>query len=112
VTSRVDGLAEAVAEGVSGTTIEPTLALAAYVELGGRLEGLPQCIYDPARDALAEPAAVDPARLAAAVADLFSDTSRFERFSASASTHVLGQPDFAAHVRDVMTVIDERVRGK
>lgn len=110
VTSRVDGLAEAVAEGVSGMTIEPTLTLAAYVELGGRLEGLPRCIYDPTRDALAKPAAVNPERLAAAVAELFGDASRFESLSASASAHVLGQPDFAAHVRDVMAVIDERVR--
>jgi hypothetical protein len=55
---------------------------------------------------------VDPERLAAAVADMFGDPSRFETLSASASAHVLGQPDFAAHVRDVMAVIDERLRGQ
>lgn len=107
VAARVDGLAEAVAEGVSGRTVEPTLALAGYVELGGRLEGLPQRIYDPANDALAEPAAVDPERLAAAVADVFADVAGFESLSARASAHVLAQPDFAAHVRDVLAVIDE-----
>jgi glycosyltransferase involved in cell wall biosynthesis len=106
VTAHVDGLPEAVAVGVSGWTIEPTLALERYVELGGALEGLPQCVYDPAADALAEPRAVDPEHLAAAVAALFDDASGYEALSASASAHVLAQPDFAAHVRDVMAVVD------
>jgi glycosyltransferase involved in cell wall biosynthesis len=106
VTAHVDGLPEAVAVGVSGWTIEPTLSLERYVELGGRLEGLPQCVYDPAADALAKPRAVDPERLAAAVAALFDDASGYEALSASASAHVLAQPDFATHVRDVMVVVD------
>ncbi len=110
VTARVDGLVEAVAAGVTGRTIEPTLSLASCVELGGRLEGLPQCVYDPTADALAEPRAVDPARLAAEVAAVFSDARAFEALSATASAHVLAQPSFAAHVRDVMSVIDGFVR--
>ncbi len=52
VAARVDGLAEAVAGGVTGRLVAPTLPLTRYVELGGSLEGLPQCIYDPAADAL------------------------------------------------------------
>ena len=39
VAARVDGLAEAVADGVTGRTVAPTLALTRYVELGGALEG-------------------------------------------------------------------------
>jgi glycosyltransferase involved in cell wall biosynthesis len=106
VTAHVDGLPEAVAAGISGWTIEPTLSLERYVELGGGLEGLPRCVYDPAADALAEPRAVDPERLAAAVAALFDDASSYEALSARASAHVLAQPDFSAHVRDVMAVVD------
>lgn len=110
LTAHVDGLPEAVADGVTGRTIEPTLTLERYVELGGGLEGLPPCVYDPSADALAEPRAVDPDRLAAAVAALFDDARGFETLSASASAHVLAQPDFTAHVRDVMGVIDGFIR--
>ena len=110
VAARVDGLVEAVAAGVTGHTIEPTLSLARYVELGGGLEGLPQCIYDPAADALREPRAVDPERSGAEVAALFDDAQRFEARSAAASAHVLAQPNFAAHVRDVLAVIDGFIR--
>lgn len=110
VAAGVDGLAEAVADGVSGKLIAPTLSLARYVELGGALEGMPQCIYDPATDALAEPRAVDPERLAAEVAAFFADARGYEARSAAASAHVLAGPSFASHVRDVMATIDDFVR--
>jgi glycosyltransferase involved in cell wall biosynthesis len=110
LTAHVDGLPEAVAPGISGRTIEPTLSLARYVELGGALEGLPQCVYDPAADALAEPRAIDPERLAAAVVALFADAREFETLSERASAHVLAQPSFAVHVRDVMAVVDGFIR--
>jgi glycosyltransferase involved in cell wall biosynthesis len=110
VAASVDGLAEAVADGVTGRLLSPTLALTRYVELGGALEGLPRCIYDPATDALREPRAVDPELLAAQVAALFEDARAYEARSAAASAHVLAAPTFAAHVRDVMAVIDGFIR--
>jgi glycosyltransferase involved in cell wall biosynthesis len=110
IAARVDGLVEAVAAGVSGHTIEPTLTVAQYVELGGGLTGLPRCIYDPAADALREPRAVDPAHLAAAAAAMLDDAQRFEALSAAASAHVRAQPNFASHVRDVLAVIDPFIR--
>jgi glycosyltransferase involved in cell wall biosynthesis len=111
VAAGVDGLAEAVADGVTGRLIAPTLDLNRYVELGGALEGLPQCVYDPAADALREPRAVDPEALAAEVAALFDDARAYEARSAAASAHVLAAPSFAAHVRDVMAVIEGVVRA-
>jgi glycosyltransferase involved in cell wall biosynthesis len=106
IAAGVDGLAEAVASGVTGRLVAPTLPLERYVELGGSLQGLPQCIYDPVADALAEPRAVDPALLAAEVAAVFAEARGYEALSATASQHVLAQPTFAEHVRDVMAVID------
>jgi glycosyltransferase involved in cell wall biosynthesis len=106
VAANVDGLAESVAAGVTGRLVSPTLPLARYVELGGALDGLPQCVYDPPADALAEPRAVDPALLAAEVARVFEDPRRYEAQSAAASAHVLAQPGFKAHVGEVMTIID------
>jgi glycosyltransferase involved in cell wall biosynthesis len=110
VAAGIDGLAEAVADGVTGHLLAPTLSLARYVELGGALEGLPRYVYDPARDALREPRAVDPEQLATQVAAVFADERGYEARSAAASAHVLAQPNFAAHVRDVMAVIDEHIR--
>lgn len=106
VAAGVDGLAEAVADGVTGRLVAPALPLARYVELGGSLEGMPQCIYDPAADALREPRAVDPELLAEEVAAIFADPRAYEAGSAAASAHVLAQPSFSDHVRDVMGVID------
>jgi glycosyltransferase involved in cell wall biosynthesis len=110
VSAGVDGLVEAVAPGVTGRTIEPTLSIAEYVALGGGVTGLPQCIYDAAADGLREPRAVDPERLAAEVAAVFADAQSFEALSASASAHVRALPSFASHVRDVLAVIDGFVR--
>ncbi len=107
IAASVDGLAEAVTDGVTGRLIAPTLPLRRYVELGGALDGLPRCIYDPAADALREPRAVDPEHVTAVVAAVFADASTFEADSAAASAHVLAQPAFADHVGDVMAVIDE-----
>jgi glycosyltransferase involved in cell wall biosynthesis len=108
--ARVDGLAEAVADGVTGRLLAPTLPLPRYVELGGALDGLPPFVYDPAADALHEPRAVDPELLAAEVAALFADAGVYEARSAAASAHVLAQPSFSSHVRDVMAVIDGSAR--
>jgi glycosyltransferase involved in cell wall biosynthesis len=107
VTAAVDGLPEAVADGVSGFCVVPTLPLAAYVELGGSLTGLPQRVYAPGRDTLVEPQAVDPTEIARTLEHLFRDARTFESMSRAASAHVLRGADFAAHVRDVLSVIDE-----
>jgi glycosyltransferase involved in cell wall biosynthesis len=107
VAASIDGLPEAVAAGITGRLLAPTLPLERYVELGGALDGLPQHIYVPVADALDEPRAVDPDILAAEVAAVFRDESSFEAGSAAASAHVLAQPSFAAHVHDVLAVIDD-----
>jgi len=105
-------LPEAVADGVSGYTVAPTLPLAEYEALGGARYGLPPLVYDPACDALVAPPIVDPAALAGAVARLMSSAASFEALSTRASEHVLGSPTFAPHVEDVMAVIDESVAGR
>jgi glycosyltransferase involved in cell wall biosynthesis len=110
VAAGVDGLAEAVADGVTGRLIAPTLSLERYIELGGALDSLPQCVYDPAADALREPRAVDPDLLAAEVAAVFEDARAYEARSHAASAAVLAGPSFASHVRDVMAVIDGFIR--
>ena len=112
IAAAVDGLPEAVADGITGYTVAPTLPLAEYAGLGGAQYGLPAFVYDPARDSLVATPLVDPAGLAGAVARLFSSAATFEALSARASEHVLGSPSFAQHVEDVMAVVDESVAGR
>ena len=101
------GLAEAVADGVTGDCIAPTLPLARYVELGGALDGLAAVHLRSRADALVEPRAVDPERSGRGGRRRVRGRARLRGLSAAASAHVLAQPSFAAHVRDVMAVIDD-----
>jgi glycosyltransferase involved in cell wall biosynthesis len=110
VAAEVDGLGEALAGGAAGRLLKPSLPLERYVELGGALDGIPPLVYEPAADRLAEPRAVDPEELAAEIAAVFADARSFEMESAAASAHALAQPPFAAHVRDVMAIIDDAGR--
>jgi glycosyltransferase involved in cell wall biosynthesis len=105
VAAAIDGLPEAVAEGVTGECVRPTLSLADYVELGGTRNGLPPLVYDPARDELIEPPIVAPDALAAVIKRFFSNAPTFESLSARASEHVLATSDFDRHIEDVMRVI-------
>jgi len=109
IAAAIDGLPEAVANGVTGYTVVPTLSLADYAGLGGASYGLPALVYDPVRDSLVATPLVDPSALASAVTRLISSASSFEALSARASEHVLGAPSFASHVEDVMAVLDESV---
>lgn len=109
IVAAVDGLPEAVEQGVSGRCLEPTLSLTAYAELAGADYGIPAKVYDPVHDELMAPKAVDPTVLADAVRNLFSESSRYERLSRSASEHVLSRRRFDRHVDEVMTVVNEFV---
>jgi glycosyltransferase involved in cell wall biosynthesis len=107
IAAAIDGLPEAVADGVSGRCVAPSLPLADYRVLGGSLDGIPRLVYEPRSDALVEPPLVDPRALAAAVAELFADARAYETTSAAASAHVLASPTFAQHVDAVLAVVDE-----
>ena len=111
IAAAIDGLPEAVADGVSGRCVPPTLPLSEYEGLGGSLAGVPRLVYEPRRDALVEPPLVAPAALADAVTALFAAGPSYEALSAAASAHVLAAPTFAQHVADVLAVVDERRAG-
>ncbi len=111
VAAAVDGLPEAVTPGVTGYCVRPELPLAEYARLGGgRLEHLPERVYDPADDALHEPKVVDPAALAAAVERLFASPADYEAMSLAASEHVLREYRFDAHVEAVMGAVEAFAR--
>jgi glycosyltransferase involved in cell wall biosynthesis len=111
IAADVDGLPEAVANGVSGYCVVPQLPLEEYVRLGGSRDGLPADVYDAQTDGLHEPRAVDPAALAASVRQLFAGSDVYERMSRSASEHIATNFDFDTHVDEVMRAIDGLARS-
>jgi glycosyltransferase involved in cell wall biosynthesis len=112
IATAIDGLSESVTDGVTGYALEPTLSLDDYVALGGGREGLPERVYAAASDALVETRALSPVLLATTVERLFERAATFETLSERASRHVLAAPDFAAHVRGVLDVIDGFLRRR
>jgi glycosyltransferase involved in cell wall biosynthesis len=64
-------------------------------------------VYDPERDALTEPRALDPAALAAAVQTLFTDEAAYVSLTRSASELVRRDYDFGRHVDRVMRIVAE-----
>jgi glycosyltransferase involved in cell wall biosynthesis len=88
VASRVDGLVEAVQDGVTGRCIAPEVPLAQYPMLGGSRKELPSFIYDPAADAIVAPKLVAPQALAQTVAELVEFPDTYQRMSAAAVNRV------------------------
>ena len=108
IAAAVDGLPEAVEEGVSGVVYRSRRCRSPNIgNSADRSKGFPRQVYDAATDALQEPRVVDPATLAAAVRGLFDGRERYERLSRSASEHVARRFDFDAHVAQVMSVVAE-----
>ena len=84
VASGVDGLVEAVQDGVTGLCIPPDTPLQQYMEFGGNSGRLPIVTYDPTSDSLLTPRFVAPETLAEVVGGLVEAPGEFERFSAAA----------------------------
>ena len=84
ITTHVDGLPEVNADGKSGVSLTPELSLRDYQALGGKVNGLPECVYDPATDALITPRALSPKRIADTVLQLAEDRTLYRKLSAGA----------------------------
>jgi glycosyltransferase involved in cell wall biosynthesis len=106
IATAVDGLPEAVMQGVSGYCIAPVLPLTEYFRLGGTRDSIPEYIYDPASDSMCEPRIVDPTEFAEQVCSLFSTAESYEQISRSASHHVLEKFQFDRHLDEVMEVVN------
>ena len=107
VCTAVDGLPEVVADGITGTCVQPEADLARYRELGGVTEGLPPAVYVPARDTVETPCVCEPTTLADGVMTVIDNAERFSGMSHAAIDHVANRFDFDEHVDDVMAAVRE-----
>ncbi|RJS94698.1 glycosyltransferase [Salinisphaera sp. Q1T1-3] len=106
VVAAVDGLVEVVEDGTTGLCLTPSEPITTYRQLAGGASDLPPLVYDPIDDTLAEPRAVAPDALAAAVARLLTDDARYAAFSAAGLARVARDFDFDRHVNRALTAIE------
>jgi glycosyltransferase involved in cell wall biosynthesis len=98
VASRVDGLVEAVQDGITGYCVAPDITVGDYPDFGGSMEGVPPFVYDPVADAIAAPRLVDPKALAEKVAGLMDSPGTYESMSAAAIARVGRDLPFTRYV--------------
>lgn len=112
VCARVDGLPEVVEHEGSGICVVPELPIAQYPDFGGRLEGIPDHIYDPVSDQVRPPKLLSPDALADCVQDLIQMPERYEAMSRRAQALVRERFDYPEHARQVLAAIESfRRRG-
>ncbi|MBS61976.1 glycosyltransferase [Salinisphaera sp.] len=106
VVSAVDGLVEVIEHERTGLCIEPTLDAADYRALGGGDADLPPYVYDPARDTIAAPRALDPETLCRAIMQICNDDTRYARMSEAGLRAARERFVFDNHVRDALASIE------
>jgi glycosyltransferase involved in cell wall biosynthesis len=82
--AKVDGVPEAILDGLSGLCLRPTIDLKDGLVFGGQREDFPKLVYDPETDTLVEPRFLDPKLLADAVEKLLTNADLYARMSARA----------------------------
>lgn len=112
VCARVDGLPEVVEHEGSGICLVPELPIARYSDFGGRLQGIPDHIYDPVSDQVRPPKLLSPEAIADCVQDLMQMPERYEAMSRRAQALVRERFDYPEHARQVLAAIESfRRRG-
>lgn len=102
ICSNVDGLPEAVVDGKTGYTIDPTLSLYRYIEMGGSMKSLPDYVYSPEKDALLPPSVVDPERIANTVVHLSKHRDVYKDLSANAIEFASSKPTIFQYTENLL----------
>ena len=105
IAAAVDGLPEAVRDGVTGICLKPTLSSETYQALMQASPPLFPLVYWPDEDCLAPPKMLDPEMLADTVLRLTGDPDRYRQMSAQAIADVAARDDFRALCDNLYRVI-------
>lgn len=102
IAANIDGLPEIVETSVNGYLINPTVSLSTFAkELDGSTDDVPPSSYDPERDELRSPAAVDPSQLVEIAAKLLDDPEEYAHMSRAAIAITNKKPSFPSYCRDL-----------
>ena len=110
VVTAVDGLVEVVEHGRTGLCIEPTLSVAEYAALGADEAGLPPFVYDPSKDTIDVPRALDPQMLCQTIMDICNDEPGYARMSEAGLQAATQRFAFDEHVRKALAAIESFVQ--
>lgn len=106
ICTQVDGLPEAIIPDVTGLCLPGTLILSDYRKLGVCSSSLPHHVYDPVRDDVVQPRALDPVTLAEAIWQLASDSKRRLIMSEAASHSVKERFSLEGYVKRLHDLIE------
>lgn len=101
IASLVDGLPEVVLNEKTGLCLSPTLSIDRYPEFGGRLEKLPDLVYDPISGSIKKPQMLDPQVIADSIQHLIENPQKYESFSKEAIEFAENRACFAKY-RDLL----------
>jgi len=107
IAASVDGLPEAVGDGVSGRSLAPSLPLSEYASLGSGSEDVPPEVYDPLSDRMQAPRLVDPGTAANAIQELFGAPQNYAHLSGAGHDRVMREFRFDDHIDEVLGIVDE-----
>lgn len=105
IAAKVDGLPEVVQDGKTGFCIKPTLDINAYPQYGGRVENLPDLVYDPTTDTLKAPKLITPEDLVARIITLFESPALYEAMSQNAISFAQKRPTFLEYSKALLSSI-------
>ncbi|MDR0250286.1 MAG: glycosyltransferase [Burkholderiales bacterium] len=105
IAAAIDGLPEAVRDGVTGICITPTLSHETYHALTQASIDSSPLVYWPGEDHLAPPKMLDPEILADAVLRLTGDPDHYRQMSAQAIADIAARGDFRSLCNDLYRVM-------
>ncbi len=106
ICTQVDGLPEAIVPGVTGICLAGTVTLSDYKRLGVSSPSLPHHVYDPARDDVVQPRALNPSTLAEAIWDLIMSPEKLQSMGSAASQSVKERFSLDGYVSRLHSLID------
>jgi glycosyltransferase involved in cell wall biosynthesis len=105
VCSNVDGLPEAITPGKTGHCIQPTLSLKEYLKLGVKGNNLPELVYNPEKNDLSTPLALDPKIVADDIWDLSNSPETLDSMSLAGKSTVNERFSFDEYVNQFHLLI-------
>ncbi len=105
IAAKVDGLPEVVKDGVTGFCLEPTLDISNYTTFGGKMQNLPDLVYNPTSDTLTPPKLVSPEAIAHQISYLMQNPATFESLSKNAIDFASKRPSFAEYSKTLLSAL-------
>lgn len=107
ICANIDGLPEAITPGKTGLCIQPTLSAKEYLTLGVAGNNLPEFVYNPEKDNLGPPLAMDPINVANAIWELSNSPEKLNSMSYAGHASVKERFSIDAYIKSFHLHISE-----